>query len=103
MPVQRNRDKVSRVHDVVPFIRAADWWRDGGRALVDGVYGGTGGVQPGHAHTHDDQVDVTVDALVELLQSGGGMSQGNGSIVERFAVENGNRSWRPRERTPAPA
>lgn len=48
----------------------------GGRALVDGVYGGTGGVQPGHAHTHDDQVDVTVDALVELLQSGGGMSQG---------------------------
>lgn len=25
--VQRNRDKVSRVHDVVPFIRAADWWR----------------------------------------------------------------------------
>lgn len=27
-------------------------------------------------HRHDDQVDVTVDALNELLQVGGGVSQG---------------------------
>jgi len=27
-------------------------------------------------HQNDDQVDVTVDALDELLQSGGGVSEG---------------------------
>ena len=31
---------------------------------------------PGMTHQHDDQVDVTVDALEELLQSCGGISQG---------------------------
>ena len=31
---------------------------------------------PAMTHQHDDQVDVTVDALEELLQSGGGVSEG---------------------------
>lgn len=64
--VQRNRDKVSRVHDVVPFIRAGRLVAPEAAPWLTAYMG----------ELADDQVDVTVDALVELLQSGGGMSQG---------------------------
>lgn len=73
--VQRSRDKVSRVNDILPFIRA-------GRLLVPehapwlaAYLGELAAFSPAGTHQHDDQVDVTVDALNELLQSGS-MSRG---------------------------
>lgn len=74
--VQRNTDKVSRVNDVLPFIRAGRLWVPAAAPWLSAYIGELGAFSPAMTHKHDDQVDVTVDALNELLQSGGGVSQG---------------------------
>ena len=79
MPIiamQRNRDKVSRVNDVLPFIRAGQLCVPAAAPWLSAYMGELEAFSPAMTHSHDDQVDVTVDALNELLQSGGGMSQG---------------------------
>ncbi len=73
MPVSRDRDKVSRVNDILPHVRAgrlyvpehAPWVRDYIAELVS--------FSPAMTHLHDDQVDPTCDAINELLSPGGGL------------------------------
>ena len=76
---QRSTDKVSRVNNVLSFIRAGQLWvpESAEKAPWLSAYlGEIAAFSPGMTHQHDDQVDVTVDALEELLQSCGGISQG---------------------------
>lgn len=74
--VQRDRDKVSRVNDVLPFIRAGRLFVPESAPWLAAYLGELAAFSPAMTHAHDDQVDVTVDALTEFLQSGGGMSHG---------------------------
>lgn len=76
---QRGTDKVSRVNDVLPFIRAGQLWvpeSAEGSPWLTAYINEMAAFSGAMTHKHDDQVDVTVDALDELLQSGGGVSQG---------------------------
>lgn len=74
--VQRNRDKVSRVNDVLSFIRAGQLWVPESAPWLNVYLGELASFSPAMTHMHDDQVDVTVDALDELLNSARGMSRG---------------------------
>jgi predicted phage terminase large subunit-like protein len=71
--VQRSRDKVSRVHDILPYIRAGQLWvpEDGATPWLPAYLGELASFSPALTHRHDDQVDVTVDAISELLTGGG--------------------------------
>lgn len=63
VPVQRNRDKISRAHDAAPFIEAgnvllpewADW--------LDGLLAESSAFPTG---AHDDQLDPMFDAIAEV-------------------------------------
>lgn len=76
IPVQRSTDKVSRVNDVLPFIRAGRLFVPESALWLTAYLGELAAFSPAMTHKHDDQVDVTVDALNEFLQAGGGVSQG---------------------------
>lgn len=76
IPVQRSTDKVSRVNDVLPFIRAGRLFVPESAPWLAAYLGELAAFSPAMTHKHDDQVDVTVDALNEFLQAGGGVSQG---------------------------
>lgn len=76
IPVQRSADKVSRVNDVLPFIRAGRLFVPESAPWLAVYLGELAAFSPAMTHKHDDQVDVTVDALNEFLQAGGGVSQG---------------------------
>lgn len=74
--VPRSTDKVSRVNDVLPFIRAGRLCVDETAPWFNAYMGELAAFSPAMTHKNDDQVDVTVDALNEFLQTGGGVSQG---------------------------
>ena len=79
MPViakQRGTDKVSRLNDVLPFIRAGQLFVPESAPWLNAYLGELAAFSPAMTHKHDDQVDVTSDALDELLQTSGGMSRG---------------------------
>ncbi|MFI3270837.1 MAG: phage terminase large subunit [Pseudomonadota bacterium] len=73
IPVPRNRDKVSRVNDILPYVRSgrlfvpefAPWVSDYESELLS--------FSPAMTHLHDDQVDPTCDAISILLSAGGGL------------------------------
>ncbi|MBQ7607972.1 MAG: phage terminase large subunit [Desulfovibrionaceae bacterium] len=75
IPVQRSRDKVSRVNDILPYVfsdrlhilRAP--WTD---ALVSELCS----FSPLMTHEHDDQVDTITDAIAVLLAPQGGLLAG---------------------------
>ncbi len=76
---QRSTDKVSRVNNVLSFIRAGQLWVPESAESAPWLtpyISELAAFSPAMTHQHDDQVDVTVDALEELLQSGGGVSEG---------------------------
>ncbi|MDR1685211.1 MAG: phage terminase large subunit [Desulfovibrio sp.] len=78
-PIQRSRDKVSRVNDILPYIRAGQLWvpSDEGAppAWLRPYLGELASFSPAMTHRHDDQVDITVDAVSELLASASGMTR----------------------------
>ncbi|WP_165072962.1 phage terminase large subunit [Desulfovibrio sp. ZJ200] len=76
IPVQRGTDKVSRVNDVLPFIRAGRLRVPESAPWLAAYLGELAAFSPAMTHKHDDQVDVTCDALNEFLQAGGGVSRG---------------------------
>ncbi len=76
IPVQRGTDKVSRVNDVLPFIRAGRLCVPESAPWLAAYLGELAAFSPAMTHKHDDQVDVTCDALNEFLQAGGGVSRG---------------------------
>ena len=66
IPIQRSRDKVSRAHDILPYVagdrlcfRSAPW--------TDSAIGEMCSFSPSMAHEHDDQVDTIIDAVSTLL------------------------------------
>ena len=79
MPIiamQRSRDKVSRANDILPFVRAGKLHLPESAPWLPAYIGELTAFSPAMTHEHDDQVDVTIDALDELLSKGGGMSRG---------------------------
>lgn len=76
VPVQRNRDKVSRLNDVLPYIRGGRLWIPQTAPWASAYVAELISFSPAMTHLHDDQVDPTVDAIGELLSPGGGLIQG---------------------------
>lgn len=70
--LQRDADKVSRVNDVLPYIKAGQLWVPEHAPWAKEYINELGAFSPAMTHRHDDQVDVTVDAINELLSPGGG-------------------------------
>ena len=73
---QRNTDKVLRANSVLPFIRAGQLWVPDKAPWLAAYLGELASFSPAMTHKHDDQVDVTVDALEEFLLTGGGLARG---------------------------
>jgi predicted phage terminase large subunit-like protein len=76
-PVPRSRDKVSRVHDVLPYIRAGQLWVPDDSIAppwLCSYLGELASFSPAMTHRNDDQVDVTVDGINELIASEGGLA-----------------------------
>ena len=76
IPIQRDRDKVSRVNDVLPYIRAGRLFVPEDESWVNAYIGELAAFSPVMTHEHDDQVDPTCDALSELLSPGGNLITG---------------------------
>ena len=76
IPIQRDRDKVSRVNDVLPYIRAGRLFVPEDAPWVNAYIGELAAFSPAMTHEHDDQVDPTCDALSELLSPGGNLITG---------------------------
>jgi predicted phage terminase large subunit-like protein len=71
--VQRSRDKVSRVNDVLPWVKAGQLWVPLSAPWAKAYIGELASFSPAMTHKNDDQVDITVDAMNELLSLGGGL------------------------------
>lgn len=71
--VERSKDKVTRVNDVLSHIRAGRLKVPEQAPWLSAYLGELAAFSPAMTHKHDDQVDVTVDALNELLNIGGGV------------------------------
>lgn len=76
IPIQRDRDKVSRVNDVLPYIRAGRLFVPESAPWANAYIGELAAFSPAMTHEHDDQVDPTCDALSELLSPGGNLIAG---------------------------
>lgn len=76
IPLQRATDKVSRLNDVLPYIRVGRLWVPSNAPWASAYLGELASFSPAMTHSHDDQVDVTVDAINELLSPGGGLFSG---------------------------
>ena len=74
--VQRDRDKVSRLNDVLPWIAGNRLCIPTGVEWAEPLISELCSFSPAMTHAHDDQVDTVVDALSTLLGIGGGMSRG---------------------------
>lgn len=73
-PIERTKDKYSRVQDVLPYIEL-------GQALVPEDAPFTNDFLEEHeafkadmSHAHDDQVDTTIDAVMDMLSNGNKMN-----------------------------
>ena len=71
IPVQRSRDKVSRAYDILPYIRAGRVYIPEEAPWLTAYLGELASFSPAMTHTHDDQVDVTCDAVTVLLADAG--------------------------------
>lgn len=74
--VQRNRDKVSRANDVLPYVAAGRLHIPAYAPWAEPLIAEMCAFSPLMTHAHDDQVDVVVDAVAELLSPGGGIWAG---------------------------
>lgn len=74
--VQRNRDKVSRANDVLPYVAGGRLFIPEGTEWAEPLISELCAFSPAMTHAHDDQVDTVVDAITTLLMPGGGMLAG---------------------------
>lgn len=74
--VQRNRDKVSRANDILPYVAAGRFYVPEGVEWADPLINEMCAFSPAMTHAHDDQVDTVVDAIDTLLMPNGGMLAG---------------------------
>lgn len=73
--VQRQRDKVSRAHDILPWVAAGRLYLPRHKAWTEDVMAEMCAFSPAMTHAHDDIVDTVVDGLATLMGCGG-MSRG---------------------------
>ncbi len=74
--VQRNRDKVSRANDVLPYVAGGRLYIPDDQPWADALIAELCAFSPAMTHAHDDQVDTVVDAIDTLLIPTGGMLAG---------------------------
>ena len=74
--VQRNRDKVSRANDILPYVAGGRLFIPEGTEWAEPLISELCAFSPAMTHAHDDQVDTVVDAITTLLMPGGGMLAG---------------------------
>lgn len=74
--VQRNRDKVSRANDVLPYVAGGRLYIPDDQPWADALIAELCAFSPAMTHAHDDQVDTVVDAIDTLLMPTGGMLAG---------------------------
>lgn len=65
--IQRSRDKVSRAHDVVPQIAVGNVWIPREAHWIFDFKDEFRKFTPMMTHKHDDQIDPTMDAIVDML------------------------------------
>lgn len=74
--VQRHRDKVSRVNDVLPYLAAGKLSIPVGPDWAEPLIHELCAFSPAMTHAHDDQVDTVTDAVETLLLPDGGLLAG---------------------------
>ena len=74
--VHRNRDKVSRANDILPYVAGGRLFIPEGTDWAEPLISELCAFSPAMTHAHDDQVDTVVDAIATLLMPGGGMLAG---------------------------
>lgn len=65
--IERNKDKLTRVMDVVSFIDSGQVWIPAEAAWVSDFINECESFTPDNTHAHDDQIDPMVDAINDLL------------------------------------
>ena len=73
---QRNRDKVSRANDILPYVAACKLFVPKHEQWAEDVISEMCAFSPAMTHAHDDIVDTVVDGMDELLRTGGELSRG---------------------------
>jgi predicted phage terminase large subunit-like protein len=76
MPIERIRDKYTRLLDILPFIRTGQVYLPQNAPWLDDFITECAEFSPEMNHAHDDQVDCLIDGLNEIL------SQSNVSILD---------------------
>lgn len=74
--VQRNRDKVSRANDILPYVAGQRLYIPEDKPWADALISELCAFSPAMTHAHDDQVDTVVDAVSDLLIPAGGILAG---------------------------
>jgi predicted phage terminase large subunit-like protein len=65
--IERNKDKLTRVMDVVSFIDSGQVWIPAEASWVSDFINECESFTPDNTHAHDDQIDPMVDAINDLL------------------------------------
>lgn len=73
---QRNRDKVSRANDILPWAAAGKFYAPAKSHWTEDLISELCAFSPAMTHAHDDIVDTVIDGIDELLQAGRELSRG---------------------------
>lgn len=73
--VERNRDKLTRVMDAQPYIDNGFVWLPENESFTHDFVEECEAFSADMSHAFDDQVDVLVDAVIDMLQAGNKMKQ----------------------------
>lgn len=69
-PIERNKDKLTRVMDALPYIEAGQVAIPGSAPFTNDFVSECEGFTADDTHDFDDQIDPMVDAVADMLQSG---------------------------------
>lgn len=67
--IERTKDRLTRVMDAIPFMEAGLVYVPEEAPWLSDYLGELESFTPNDAHVHDDQVDPTVDAIIDLVSS----------------------------------
>lgn len=76
LAVKRNRDKVSRAHDVLPWVAAGRFLVPARETWAEAILAEMSAFSPAMTHSHDDIVDTVIDGLDMLLGGARELSRG---------------------------
>lgn len=76
LAVKRSRDKISRAHDVLPWVAAGRFLVPAKEAWAETILAEMSAFSPAMTHSHDDIVDTVIDGLDTLLGGGRELSRG---------------------------